>query len=165
MSMIGNLPLLSDEELSSLLAEPAGVEAFLFEGLPPAEDELYLDKAWHGIHFLLTGTAWEGEPPLNFIVAGGIDIGTEDVGYARPLGFTSADVREIAAALAPLSADELRSRFDPKRMLELGIYPEIWDRPPEEDDTLAHLLGYFDQLKGFLQRAAENGRALIVYVS
>src|SRR5215207_2984929 len=25
-----------------------------------------LEKAWHGIHFLLTGTAWEGDPPLSF---------------------------------------------------------------------------------------------------
>ena len=30
---------------------------------PPARDdrELDLDKAWHGLHFLFTGTAWEGD--------------------------------------------------------------------------------------------------------
>lgn len=30
-----------------------------------------LDKAWHGIHYLLTETAWEGNEPLNFLVQGG----------------------------------------------------------------------------------------------
>src|SRR5688500_6275073 len=34
-----------------------------------------LDKAWHGIHYLLTGTAWEGAEPLNFLVAGGRPVG------------------------------------------------------------------------------------------
>src|SRR5579872_4450187 len=27
-----------------------------------------IDKAWHGIHYLLTGTAWAGSAPLSFIV-------------------------------------------------------------------------------------------------
>src|SRR5512147_1898048 len=26
-----------------------------------------IDKAWHGIHYLLTKTAWGGDPPLNFL--------------------------------------------------------------------------------------------------
>ncbi|MHC5077311.1 MAG: DUF1877 family protein, partial [Planctomycetota bacterium] len=30
-----------------------------------------LDKAWHGIHYLLTQTDYEGESPLNFLVVGG----------------------------------------------------------------------------------------------
>jgi len=25
-----------------------------------------LEKSWHGIHYLLTGSAWEGDPPLRF---------------------------------------------------------------------------------------------------
>src|SRR5829696_7547426 len=49
--------------------------------LGPGEGDLgplgNFEKSWHGLHFLLTGTAWEGEPPLNFLLAGGreIDIG------------------------------------------------------------------------------------------
>jgi Domain of unknown function (DUF1877) len=44
--------------------------------------EADLDKAWHGIHYLLTGTAWEGEPPLDFLVRGGRTVGTIEVGYS-----------------------------------------------------------------------------------
>jgi len=48
-----------------------------------APDELQrldLDKAWGGLHFLLTGTAWEGEPPHSFLLDGDT-VGDIDVGY------------------------------------------------------------------------------------
>src|SRR5579862_2201195 len=44
---------------------PPDVEELRFE-----EGEMVgtdVDKAWHFIHVLLTGTAFEGHPPLNFI--------------------------------------------------------------------------------------------------
>src|SRR5215211_6398120 len=34
--------------------------------IPRPVEEIDLDKSWHGIHYLLTKTDWEGEPPLNF---------------------------------------------------------------------------------------------------
>jgi Domain of unknown function (DUF1877) len=40
-----------------------------------------LDKSWHGIHYLLTGTASGGVAPVNFLVAGGRPVGKLDVGY------------------------------------------------------------------------------------
>lgn len=45
-----------------------------------------MDKAWHGIHYLLTGTAWEGDPPLNFLVTGGREVGTEEIGIGPDEG-------------------------------------------------------------------------------
>jgi Domain of unknown function (DUF1877) len=136
------------------------------EPLPPAvdpADELDVDKAWHGLHFLFTGEAWSGEPPLGFIVAGGAEVGDEDVGYGPARAFTSAELREISAALERITRDELARRFDPARMMELGIYPEIWDRDPADDDTLEYLLEYFDLLKDFVSRGAGSGRAMLVF--
>ena len=128
-------------------------------------DELDIDKAWHGLHFLFTGEAWAGEPPLGFILAGGTEIGDEDVGYGPARAFTSAEVGEIAAAFDTLTRDELARRFDPARMMELEIYPEIWDRDPTDDDTLEYLLEYFDLLKEFVSRGAASGRGMLVYLS
>ena len=128
-------------------------------------DELDIDKAWHGLHFLFTGEAWDGEPPLGFILAGGTEIGDEDVGYGPARAFTSAEVGEIAAAFDPLTRDELARRFDPARMMELEIYPEIWDRDPTDDDMLEYLLEYFDLLKEFVSRGAASGRGMLVYLS
>ena len=49
-----------------------------------------LDKAWHGVHYLLTGTAWEGEPPLNFVVEGGADLDYDGPWNSSPRIFTPA---------------------------------------------------------------------------
>lgn len=123
-----------------------------------------LDKAWHGIHFLLTQTADAGEAPLNFICAGGRDVGDVDVGYGPARAFTSAEVRTLNQALAPLDAVFLKSRFDPGRMMELDIYPSIWDRPPGQDDTLGYCCEYFGVLKTFVADAARRNVGMLVYL-
>ena len=128
-------------------------------------DELDIDKAWHGLHFLLAGEAWGGESQLGFILAGGTEIGDEDVGYGSARAFTSTQVRDIAAAFGSLTRDEIARRYDPARMMELAIYPEMWDRDPTEDDALGYLLDYFDLLKEFVRRGAASGRGMLVYLN
>ena len=127
-------------------------------------EELDLDKSWHGIHFLLTGTAYEGEPPLDFIVRGGVEIDDADVGIGPARALKSDDVRAVADAIERLPPDELRERFDPKRMLEEGIYPDIWDRDPAEDDTLGYLIEHYAELRAFVRRAADRGAGLIITI-
>jgi len=169
MGMIGIFRRLADSDLTSLLDNPTLVHAYL-EQEEPAQGfgpfvELDVDKAWHGIHFLLTGTPWAGEAPWNFALAGGSTIGDEEVGYGPVRGFTSRQVRDIASALESLSPEELSQRFDPKAMMEAEIYPEIWDRPTEEDDTRAYLTNYYGSLRDFIAGAAGSGEALLVYLS
>lgn len=126
--------------------------------------EADLDKAWHGIHYLLTGTAWDGEPPLNFIVAGGETVGDEDVGYGPARAFTAAQTRSIADSLDALPRDELVSRFDPQDMIAQEIYLGLSDSQSENDETLNYCLEYFDDLKTFVRKAADDGLGLLVYV-
>jgi hypothetical protein len=193
MSMIGNFRSLSDQDVRALLEQPSRVEQLLygedvFPGTngevvslfghgsqPPGKsdawkqdadgDELDIDKAWHGIHFLLTGTAWEGSFPLNFIVSGGKEIGDVDVGYGPARALMSDDVRTLDAALEPLTTEELERRFDAKQMTKLQIYPEIWDRDPDEDDSLGYLIEYYTDLRDFVRRTAERGHGLLVYLN
>jgi Domain of unknown function (DUF1877) len=68
-------------------------------------------------------------------------------------------------ALSKLGEDDLRSRFDAADMMKKGIYPEIWDSAPEEDDTLGYLLEYFQTLKEFLSQAVDRGHGLLVYLT
>src|SRR5687768_13754481 len=67
---------------------------------PPAAEgeDAHLDKAWHGLHFLFTGTADGGEEPACFLLAGGEDVGDDDDLLARLL--SPEQVREFAAFLA-----------------------------------------------------------------
>jgi hypothetical protein len=124
-----------------------------------------LDKAWHGIHYLLTGTAAEGRKPLDFLVSGGREVGNLDVGYGPARVFSAAETRAAHEALARLGDDELRGRFNPEDMTRQDIYPEIWNNDPEEDDPLGYVMEYLGTLRGFLAQAVEHGHGLVVYLT
>ncbi|WP_018228018.1 YfbM family protein [Methyloversatilis universalis] len=160
-------------------AEAGGAEAGFFQRLfgrpgrtqPPSVDfslapgevdTIDLDKAWHGIHFMLTGTAWEGTPPLNFLMHGGVEIGDVEVGYGPARGMTAAEVKAVAGALAGIDEAFMRARFDPAQMMQLDIYPGIWDRDPADDDSLGYCMEYFSELRAFVMRAAERGAGLVI---
>jgi hypothetical protein len=169
VSMIGNIRLATDAEIEALYAAPERIEDFLYgeddSFEPPDDMHLELDKAWHGIHFLLTGEAWSGAPPLDFIVSGGREVGDEDVGYGPARAFSSDEVAQVAAALDPITPDTLRDRFDGRRMMLAQIYPEIWNRDPADDDTLGYLVEYFEFLKPFIAQAAERRLGMLVYIN
>jgi hypothetical protein len=120
------------------------------------------DKLWHGVHYLLTGSAEEADEPLGFIYSGGTFVGDEEIGLGPPRSFTPAEVRAIADALAKLGDAELRSRYNPDEMMRLEIYPEIWDRDPAEDDGLGALLDAVRELREVLGGVVARGHGLLV---
>jgi hypothetical protein len=124
-----------------------------------------LEKAWHGIHYLLTGTAWEGEPPLNFLVAGGREVGIDEVGIGPARTLTAKETRDVATALARLTDEDLRARFRPDEMMRLEIYPEIWDRDPAEDDTLGHVMESVESLRTTLAAVVDRGHGLLITIT
>ena len=130
---------------------------------PAPGEDLDLDKAWHGLHFLLTGKADGGPEPACYLNSGGEDLGDDDDVQARLL--RPDQVRALAAHLAALDTDELMKRFDPARMMKLRIYPEIWDRPEETDAPRGFLLGAFTELREFVGGAASDGDAIVVCIA
>jgi Domain of unknown function (DUF1877) len=159
MSMISMLYSVSPLEAERLRSEPESFDE-LTRYDNPSSVNVSLEKAWHGLHFLLAGTAWEGAPPLDFIVSGGKPLEDSDQGYgpARLLG--PAEVREIHSALAEIGDGDLWARFDPDRMTAEEIYPLIWDEPP--DDLRDEYLMYFRQLKAFVAEAERQGHSVVV---
>jgi len=122
-----------------------------------------IDKAWFGIYFLLTGTAGVGKAPLNFLIIGGQEVKGCDIGYGPGRVFTSQHVKQIDEALQGISKEEFESRFDPVKMMEEDVYPNIWDRSKEE--SLEYISEYFVELKGYIHRTAEQNMGLIVGLS
>lgn len=120
-----------------------------------------LEKAWHGLHFLLNGSSWDGELPLGFLVQGG-QPNEEDVGYGPARLLTPPQVQQLNAALADVSDDQLWSRFDAAEMEAEQIYPLIWDEP--EENLREEYLMYFHNLKHLVHEASANGLALQVCV-
>ncbi len=123
---------------------------------------VHLEKSWHGLHFLLTGSAGESGVPLGFLLEGGQEVG-EDDGYGAPRLFQPKEVQVISAALAPISDDELWSHFDPERMEAENIYPGIWDE--EEEELRDEYLTYFHELKQVVAQAGAGGMGLLVTLS
>lgn len=161
MGMVCVLREANEAQINELLASPENIREFLEEEI----DEIDLDKSWHGLHFLFTGNAWEGEEPLCYLLKGGEEIGEEEVGYDVPRALRPAQVAAWSEALASITADELRRRFDPAAMTKAEIYPAIWDRPQEVDDTLGYLLDNYEFLRSFLTQAKAANKGAIIYLS
>ena len=139
---------------------PAPVPAKPWE--PSSKPESFeVDKAWHGIHFLLTGSDWEGEGPLAFMLHGGREI-QEDLGYGPPHAFTSTEVKEISKALQEVNIDDLHNQADPARFAANEIYPTIWGEPKEE--CIGYVTEYLKSLREFVAKTAAQNRGLIVYL-
>lgn len=112
-------------------------------------DELLLGKAWHGVHYLLTGTAWDESTMLGKAIMGGSEVG-EDLGI----------VKQVAAALDAVKDIDLRRRFKPKRMEDLEIYPNGgWD-----DAAQAWLEKSFHGLREFYRNAAKKDAAVLIWL-
>ncbi len=122
-------------------------------------DNVSLEKSWHGLHYLLTGDAWEGQGPLAFLLAGGEHLDGDE---EAPRWFTPEETSKIHQALSGISDEALWSRFDRDELERLEIYPGIWDEP--EDDLKEEYLGYFQGLKQVLAVAVQSRRGIVVSI-
>lgn len=118
--------------------------------------EYDLGKGWHGLHYLLTKSNAQGDPPLDFLLADAP--GSDDTRC-----FNSAQVCAIDAALRPLDAEFLRSRFDPADMDRLDIYPRGWSDDP--DQALDFCTYHFPGMMDFIHQAAGRRLGLLINCS
>ena len=130
---------------------------------PPAPGtpghSISLDKAWHGLHYLLCGVLEPAPGPLGQAVFGGTEIG-EDQGYGPARYFFPAQVAEIAAALqSPSLERQLHARFDPEAMTQLGIYPGVW-----EPDDHHWLIEAFHAVRDFYAAASHAEQAVVTVI-
>ncbi|MFN8192692.1 MAG: YfbM family protein [Nocardioidaceae bacterium] len=116
-----------------------------------------LDKAWHGIHWLLTGSDGPTATVISEAIFGGEPVG-DDLGYGPGRLMTSDRVLAVAAALRELPTETLRAKLDPPAMTEAGIYPRVWEEPDVFDSYLAPA---FEKLRAFYASAAEAREAVI----
>ena len=161
MGMTGHLRRVRAEELDALLADSSGIAEFVFpDGGAPADD-IDIDQTWHGLHFLLTGSAYGGSGPLAKAVLGGTPIGPE-LSTGPVLSVTVAQVVEVAEALAGLDRDEVEQRFDAEQMIDSGIYPDIWQ---DGDFARDYALQDLGRVTEHYRDAAANGDAMFFYIS
>lgn len=165
--MISTILRVSDAELKDFLEDSSLLEERIYdEDSDEDPDLLDLDKAWEGIFYLLTGTSTEeienAKPPLSWAIVGDKVLDEEqDLGYGPASYNTSAQVKEISEALNAFSTKDLIAKYDGEKMMEMGIYPEIW----EDEDSLSFLTEHFESLKDFYNHASKNNQAVISILS
>ncbi|MEO0481399.1 MAG: YfbM family protein [Planctomycetota bacterium] len=169
MSMIGCFLLVDDERLQRLMNEPEQVHDVCDDAYD-AGDGVFadVDKAWHCIHYLLTGSADAGDSPLNFVMSGGAPVGVEDVGYGPARAFRAVELAEIATALASIDHAKLADRFDPQQMDRLEIYPDAgrWSEvDPRSQESFGYYSGAFDSIKSLVEHGVRSGAGLLVWLS
>ena len=154
MGMTWSATAMDPARAAALLEQSRQIEEALYERDDQAAQDAYLDKAWHAIHFVLTGSAWTGEAPWAWAILGGTPVNEDDDASWRHL--PAEQVREIAQALAALPPAEFARRFDAQALADAQIYPDvIWLRDGE--DAKQYVLDYYAQLSGFYAEAAARG--------
>jgi hypothetical protein len=120
-----------------------------------------IEKSWHGLHFLFTGSDWDSDLPNGFLLAGSV-IGDVDVGYGPARAINVNETAAVCDFLKSIDHEFVSKNFDPQRMTELELYPNCWDREPEEE--LKYLLWNFDLLKAFVQETYDRNQGLVIYL-
>ena len=126
---------------------------------------LYIGKAWHGLHFLLTGSEdvvnSSIASPLDKVVLGGVEIEQETTdGHMRML--TAEEVQEISTALRSISRTELYTRLDASAFNAADIYPAYDQWKPGE---MEWLLEDYDKLVQFFHAAAECKEVMLLSIN
>jgi hypothetical protein len=161
MSMICELFIVPDQSARQVLGNPAEIHQLL-ESLEGSDAVLSLEKSWHGLHFVLAGTTSGGDPPLNFLMGGGVPVGDEDVGYGPARVLDPVGVAEFDKALEAISDADFARRFDPAELTGALIYPMIWDEPL--DELMQEYRSYFQEMKRHVHRATQSRQALILTI-
>ena len=152
------------ETLNHLRSNPGEMEGFICpdddEGEPPNYADV--DKAWHCIHFMLTGRTDRGPELLSSAIFGGDEIG-EDVGYGPARIMDPAEVKKVAVALMSIDDAAFSSRFNPQAMKSADIYlADMCLRDGTE--ALDYLLQNFHSLAEFYRAAASRDDGAILWL-
>ena len=121
MGMYCQLSVVSPAQVKKFADEPEDVEV---------GPSLSLEKAWHGLHYLLTGSAFEGEGPLGFLLHGGEAMGLgepgeedgeDEAGASRLL--SPAEVQQVSTALSSITEERTLEPIRPRRHGSPGHLP------------------------------------------
>jgi len=160
MSMIGNFLAISEEKASELRSNQSKIPDYLYsDEVQESNSLLDVDKAWHGVHFLLTGSTWEGEVPLCWVVLGGEAIG-EDIGYGPARLVNTEEVKQINEAISSIDTSVLNARYDAVTLNKAEIYPDGWG-----PDDAEYVIGAFQKIKIFYSSAAEKNQCVIQFLN
>ena len=182
MGMYAHYYRLSTFELQRILDEPAAADALLGYDFDEDDEDGYdayfelrrtkqaqgryldIEKAWHALHFLLTGDAsFDGKDvttSLRFVVCGGaeVKVGAEETPVYT---VTARQVQETSKALRGIARSDLLPRLQADAFNAANLYPAgEWTQ-----EGFEYLLDIYDQVAAFYHEAALHGDAILIHIS
>ena len=123
-----------------------------------------IDKAWHAIHYTLTGEVWEipEDNILGQLVLGGVPVNDEDMGYGPMRLLDKGIVSQIVGALEEWDETAFRDKFNLKEMAEMQVYP-IMDGEDEEQ-FFQYVWENLEALKAFIKDAAQKNQNILTFL-
>ncbi len=161
MSLMGTYYQVTPEQLDRMLTEMETFHDFVenFDG-----DILDIYRTWHGLHFLLTGNPWHGDPPFSKIVLGGTPLITPEKEEFRVLYLRPEEVREVLGAILKIDQDVLWSNMDLRLFRYEGITPTYWWNDGNEQGVEELKMAFQDVLL-FFQSAERKGNGIIFHLT
>lgn len=126
-------------------------------------DAADLDKAWHVIHYLLSGSSGRGEGPLSIIGDDLNPLANLDLGLGKPNVISADRVRAFAEVASTMSDEDFLVRYVPDEMPLDELYMGNVIARGDVDDIRDYALEYFHILRDFVQLAADRNEAIITY--
>ena len=153
-----------------LIAEQAAAAEFAaararLEGIGPTVPAVALEKAWHMLHFLFTGSIGPVGGPGDALMAGE-DLG-EDLGYGPPRLLDAKATLNFARFLNSLDVTELVARVNCAEMLRENVYgmPMGPGAEAEEGALRAEVAHFFPLLRDTVAKAAEIDGGLLIWLT
>lgn len=164
MGMVSCFAAVPPAMIAQLKSDPSEMEALLFPDEDDDEPEnlIDVDKSWHCIHFMLSGSADGGSTPLSWAILGGEEFG-DDIGYGPARILLPDEVRMIATALSDISEEDFKSRYAPQAMQAADVYlSDMCVR--DGDDALFYLASNYVNLNEFYRNAAFRGDGVVLWI-
>ena len=125
-----------------------------------ASPQVDLDKVWHGLHWIFTGSAKEGPEPLCYLLHKGLELGHFRDSNVR--GFSSKQLAAFEAAVQPFDEAELRRKYDGEAMAAADVYlSAMWQRDSEEGVNSLNF--WLEKLKIFLNESKERKMGMLIW--
>lgn len=147
----------SAADVERIRANPTSLEHFVFEQGEHRIDLIGFDKAWHALHFMLTGQAYGRDHPLGIIADETPTEGTDENGFGGFSVIEPSRLAIFAEKLSEVTDEALAARFDPQAMLAADIY--IADAFVEDDpvEAVEYILQGLPDLRQFVTSCSERG--------
>jgi len=161
MGISVSILMVSDDQIARFQAHIGELEHLLTTTIPYFnKNKCYLSDYWGGLHYLLTKGESGRIPLVAALEKGDVQYtGASDPTHA----LFSSSTKDLAAAMAVLSEEALRERYDIENMRHLSVYPgRYWVFPEYAEETFQELMMYFKRLRNTVTEAAEKDMGLII---